>query len=275
MTRLSKASRWAIFIALVGVAVPTRAHTEEAQWYGLAATGKPKRIVSLTPSTTEILFAIGAGPRVVAVTRYCDYPPETARLPKLGGVMDLNLEAVLAAKPDLVVAIKSSSVEQTFRRLGELGLSVLVVPSDTLADFAPAVSAIAAATGDTDRGREVISGFDAALGEVRRSAAKEKPLRTLILVADHPLVAAGKGSFIDGAVATIGLVNVITQGPFPEVGREQMLEKEPHLLLDLSETGVPAVGRARSLRVKDPRLLRLTPRLPQALADLARTVRLP
>ncbi|HSI03468.1 MAG TPA: helical backbone metal receptor [Myxococcota bacterium] len=264
-----------ILIALLGFAVPTRAHTEGPRWYGPPAKDKPARIVSLTPSTTEILFAIGAGSRVVAVTRYCDYPPEVAKLGKLGGVLDLNVEAVLAAKPDLVVAIRSNSVEQAFERLGQLGLSVLVVPSDTLVDLAPAVSAIAEATGDTQRGRDVIEGFDKALAEVKQRAAKEKPLRTLILVADRPLVAAGKGSFIDGAVATIGLANVITQGPFPEVGREEMLKKNPELLLDLTETGVPAVGQARLVRLKDPRLLRLTPRLPQALADLARTIRLP
>ena len=275
MTRVSKASRWVILIALLGFAVPTRAHTEGPRWYGPPAKDKPVRIVSLTPSTTEILFAIGAGSRVVAVTRYCDYPPEVAKLGKLGGVLDLNVEAVLAAKPDLVVAIRSNSVEQAFERLGQLGLSVLVVPSDTLVDLAPAVSAIAEATGDTQRGRDVIEGFDKALAEVKQRAAKEKPLRTLILVADRPLVAAGKGSFIDGAVATIGLANVITQGPFPEVGREEMLKKNPELLLDLTETGVPAVGQARLVRLKDPRLLRLTPRLPQALADLARTIRLP
>jgi iron complex transport system substrate-binding protein len=189
--------------------------------------------------------------------------------------MDLNVEAVLAAKPDLVVAIKSNSVEQTFERLGQLGLSVLVVPSDTLEDFAPAVSAIAAATGDRQRGTDVTRIFGKTLAEVKERAAKERLLRTLILVADRPLVAAGKGSFIDGAVATIGLANVITQGPFPEVGREEMLKRGPELLLDLTETGIPPVGQARLIRLKDPRLLRLTPRLPQALADLARIVRLP
>ncbi len=245
------------------------------RWYGLPVATKPRRIVSLAPSTTEVLFALGAGPRVVAVTRYCDYPPEVTALPRLGGVMDLSLEAVVAAKPDLVVAIRSTSSEATFARLGELGLPVLVVPSDTLTDFSPAVSAIAEAIGDIERGREVTRAFDAALTAVRSRAALEKPLRTLILVAERPLVAAGKGSFIDGAVASLGLINVIAQGPFPEVGREEMLKQDPELLLDLTETGVSPVGRARLLRLKDPRLLRLTPRLPQALADLARTVRLP
>jgi iron complex transport system substrate-binding protein len=270
---VGKASRWAIVIALL--ALPARAHTAGPRWYGPRPAAKPARIVSLAPSTTEILFAIGAGPRVVAVTRYCDYPAEVAKLPRLGGVVDLNVEAVLATKPDLIVAIKSNSVEQTFERLGQLGLAVLVVPSDSLTDFTPAVSAIAAATSETRGGREVIAAFDAALERVKAGAAKEKPLRTLILVAVRPLVAAGNGSFIDGAVKTIGLVNVIAQGPFPEVGREQMLEKNPELLLDLTETGVAPVGQARLVRSKDPRLLRLTPRLPQALTDLARTVRLP
>ena len=275
VSRVGKASRWAIVIALVGVAAPTRAHTDGPRWYGPKLERKPSRIVSLAPSTTEMLFALGAGPRVVAVTRYCDYPPEVATLAKLGGVLDLNLESVLAARPDLVVAIRSNSVEQVFERLGRLGLSVLVVPSDTLADFAPAVSAIAQATGGGPRGVELTATFDAALADLRRGAAKEKPLRTLILVAERPLVAAGRGSFIDGAVGLLGLTNVIRQGPFPEVGREEMAKSNPELLLDLTETGVTRVGQARVVRSKDPRLLRLTPRLPEALADLARTVRLP
>ncbi len=218
---------------------------------------------------------MGAGPRVVAVTRYCDYPPEVKALPRMGGVMDLNVEAVLAAKPDLVVAIKTAEADPSLRRLGELGLSVLVVPSDRLSDFAPAVSAIAEAVGEPARGQEVVSAFDGGLKRVRDQAAKDKPLRTLIVVAERPIVAAGAGSFIDGAVANIGLVNVVSEGPFPEIGREDMLKRNPELVIDLTETGLPAVGKARVLRSKDPRLLRLSPRLPQALADLARTVRLP
>lgn len=259
-----KVSRWVIVIMALLFALPTPAHSQG-----------PSRIVSLTPSTTEVLFALGAGPRVVAVTRYCDYPPETARLPKLGGVMDLNLEAVLALRPDLVVAIKTSSEAKALQRLTELGIRVLVVPSDSLTDFSPAVSAIAAAVGAVERGKEVVDAFDRDLRALKNASAKEKPLRTLILVDARPLVAAGRGSFIDGAVANIGLVNVVAEGPFPEIGREEMLRKNPELILDFSEGGATAVAGARLVRLKDPRLLRLTPRLPQALTDLARLVRLP
>lgn len=277
---MSKASRWLIVIGCVvmasgGHAAPTPAPSAGPQWFGLPVSAKPARIVSLAPSTTEILFAVGAGPRVVAVTRYCDYPPEVKTLPRMGGVMDLNLEAVLAMKPDLVVAIKTAAAEPALRRLGEMGLPVLVVPSDQLRDLSPAVSAIAEAVGEPARGREVVATFDDDLKRVRDQAASQKALRTLIVIAERPIVAAGAGSFIDGAVANLGLVNVVREGPFPEIGREDMLKRNPELIIDLTETGVPTVGKARIVRSKDPRLLRLSPRLPQALADLARTVRLP
>jgi iron complex transport system substrate-binding protein len=92
---------------------------------GVDGAVAPRRIVSLAPSLTETLYALGLGARVVGVTRYCAYPPEVAELPKVGGHLDPNFEAIVSLDPDLVVVIPSSS--ENGQRLESLGIRVLEV----------------------------------------------------------------------------------------------------------------------------------------------------
>ncbi|HET6346270.1 MAG TPA: helical backbone metal receptor, partial [Myxococcota bacterium] len=100
-----------------------------------APPAPPRRIVSLAPSVTELLFALGAGDSVVGVTRYDDFPPEVNRLPKVGGFIDSDAEAVLALRPDLVVAVRTSGGRGRLDTLTRLGAQVVTVSDGSLDDL--------------------------------------------------------------------------------------------------------------------------------------------
>ncbi len=97
-------------------------------------TEYPARIVSLAPSVTEVLFALGMGERVAGVTDFCNYPPEALKKPKIGGVMNPSTEAIIALDADLVIGLPSPTQESLYHSLRQLGIKVLALPNDTIAD---------------------------------------------------------------------------------------------------------------------------------------------
>src|SRR5262249_54444823 len=131
----------------------------------------PSRIVSLNPSATELLFAIGAGDRLVGRTRWCDWPPAAARIPSVGDGFPPSVEAVLARHPDLVVAYPASVNDAALRRLRELGVSVLALRTDRLEDLAQAARRLGTSTGLSRAGDSIAAAMDSALAAARASAA--------------------------------------------------------------------------------------------------------
>ena len=218
----------ATFVILVMLLFCGTARADAPVWYGPRPHQPPQRIVSLAPSTTEVLFALGAGAQMIAVTRYCDFPPEALTLPKVGGVADLSLEGVLALKPDLVVGIAAKASERAYARLGELGVPTLEVPSDALEDYPVLVSAIAAAV--SRDGAPLIKAFADAIAALPKIA----PKRTLVVVEARPLLAAGRASFVAKALGLIGLISVADGALYPEVSREALVGMRIELVLDLA-----------------------------------------
>ncbi|MBC7793591.1 MAG: ABC transporter substrate-binding protein [Clostridia bacterium] len=249
----------ATFVILLVLLLCAAAKADEAVWYGPHPGPPPQRIVSLAPSTTEVIFALGAGSQVVAVTRYCNFPPEALKLPKVGGVADLSLEGVLALKPDLVIGIAAKASEKIYARLGELGVPTLEVPSDTLEDYPALVSAVASAV--LRDGAPLIRAFADAIANLPRIA----PTRTLVIIEARPLLAAGRASFVAKALGLIGLVSVADGALYPEVSRETLVGMRLELVLDLATPPSELLTSAPIVRIHDERLLRLSPRLPSAL----------
>src|SRR5271155_4227627 len=106
------------------------------------ANASPARIVSLVPSVTETLFALGAGPEVVGVSQYCDYPPEASKLPKVGDFIAPNLEAIVALRPALVIGIATASGQRQARALNAMGIPALMVNDDSIAEVEANISSI-------------------------------------------------------------------------------------------------------------------------------------
>lgn len=201
-----------------------------------AAWAGPGRIVSTTPSITEILFALGAGDRVVGVTSFCHFPPETARIAKIGSYMQLNLEAIVATRPDLVFVEKSPL--GFAERMRAMGLRVEEVNAQSAHALPEAIRAIARATGVS--GEPLIAKIQAGLDSVRRSVRGRK--RVMFVVGRSPgsldgLMVAGPQSYLDEILSIAGGENVFAsaKSSYPRVSLEEVFARKPEVIIDMGE----------------------------------------
>ncbi|MCK6480753.1 MAG: helical backbone metal receptor [Planctomycetes bacterium] len=256
------------------------------------AAGPATRVVSLAPSHTELLFALGAGPSVVGVTRFCDRPPEARTRTVLGDARSVNLETLAALRPDLVV-LNAEGVESA---LGPMRgrVRVLAVPTDTLAQLLDAVGLLGRAVGREERARDLRASMEKALAAARARNAGRPTTRVLLVVQQEPFFVAGGGSYVHSLLEALGCGNAAADfpDPWPTLSAEAILGRAPDVVLDaaLGSTGrggtdaevrrwweerfphLPAVkaGRVRALR--DEAVLRPGPDLEGALRALEEAV---
>ena len=222
-----------------------------------AATSQPpQRIVSLTPSTTEILFAVGAGSQLVGRDSFSDYPAQTADIPDLGGGLGgLNMELIVAAEPDLVLASPIIPPEQ-LADLENVGLNVEVVQNPTSFDelFAN-LQSVAALTGHAAQGEALVTALKGRVEAVAAqvSQASQKPLVYYELDATDPSApyTSGPGTFVDLLIGSAGGVNFGAElsGEWVQVSVEELLARQPDVIVlgDYTYGGVtPEQVRARA-----------------------------
>jgi iron complex transport system substrate-binding protein len=174
----------------------------------LPAGTLPQRVVSLSPAVTETLFALGVSDRVVGVTRYCDRPIEATTRPSVGGYVDASLEAIVALRPDLVVAQPSFGQRALLDRLRGLGIAVYVVFADTLEEADGLILGLGALFGKDVAARALVERQRAIVSMPIAS----RPLRVVVVVGTDPLVVAGAGSFANEGVVHSGVVSAIQAG---------------------------------------------------------------
>jgi iron complex transport system substrate-binding protein len=207
-----------------------------------AAGGPPAgatRIVSLAPSLTEIAFELGLGDRVVAVTRYCTYPPEARSKPQIGGYYDPSYEAVMAAKPDLVLTLTEH--EETRRELAKLGLRTLTADHFTVRGVLDSIVAIGAACGCPERAAALRDGLEARIRDVgRRTAGRPKP-RVLLSIGRmggdaslNRITVCGRNKYFEELLALAGGTNAFEGDlEFPSLSAEGVLQANPDVVIEL------------------------------------------
>jgi ABC-type Fe3+-hydroxamate transport system substrate-binding protein len=208
----------------------------------------PRRLLPLAPSAAEIAYALGLGDRVVGVGDFVTWPPEWADKPRLGDLFHPQLERIAALHADLAILLPS---EQTLRaRLEALGVPVLVVPSETLADFEVAVRAVARRCGVEAAGESLLAGWRAALAP----DPLPRPLAAVVVVGREPgrvadLVVAGPGTFLDELLARLGVANAFHDAPvrYPQVSAEQVVLRRPGAIVELQPLAIPET-RIEALR---------------------------
>jgi iron complex transport system substrate-binding protein len=242
----------------------------------------PQRIISLAPSVTETLFALGLGDRIVGVTSYCDYPPEAGRKEPIGDTLRPNLEKIVALKPDLVIASTASQLEQFVRRLDELGIPIYVTNPRGIDDVLASIARIGEITGARARAVELTHSLRARIDATeRRVATLEKP-KVLFLLGAEPLITAGATSFVTDLIRRAGGKSISDDAPgdYPQYSLETAIAKRPEVIfLQAGESALPsrlkqtpAAESGRVYRLNDDLLLRPGPRIVEGLEQMAEKI---
>ena len=193
----------------------------------------PTRIVSLSPATTEILFTLGAGPRLVGRSKYDLWPDSAKLVQSLGNGMQPNVEAVLGVRPDLVVLYASQDNRAAADRLRALGVSTVAMRQDHIADFRRVVTLLGRILNDSARAQTVIDSVYRTMDRVKAATSGASRPKVFWHIWDAPLITVGSGSFMDELVNIAGGRNVyadITK-PSGQIALEDVARRDPDFIL--------------------------------------------
>ena len=256
----------------------------------LSTTNSPERIVSLAPNLTEILFALGLGEKIVAVSSDSNYPPQAAKKRKTGTFWQPNIEAIIASKPDLVITLGFEQQKAVADSLNRLGYQVLSLEMEKIDELLEAIQKIGAATGYERNAEELISNIRNQMENIQSKLISTNKVKTLWVVQVEPLRIAGRETFVNELLELAGGENAI--GPtiqhYPQIGTEGLFACNPEVIFQSAmEAGnldkqqkvaeifwskwvnLPAVKNNRIYVVKPDTTLRLGPRLCQGIKLIA------
>jgi len=240
------------------------------------------RVVSTSASTTEALFAIGAGSKVVGRSRYCDYPPEALSLPSIGGYTDPSLEAILGLRPDLVVGARGPIGQGLVRTLEDRGIATWFPETESLEQILTMIEGLGTRTGLD--GTKVTAAMRARKVAIETSLANRARPRVLLVFEKKPISVAGPGSFPDEMLRLAGGTNALSQGQrYATISLEKVLALDPDVVLDAEMGAAPtpfdatwaalrAIREQHVVRVADERVLRPGPRVLDGVATIARAL---
>ena len=254
----------------------------------------PARIVSMAPNLTELLFALGLGKRIVGVTQDSDYPPAALTKAKVGTFWQPNIEAVIATKPDLVVALAFEQQRDLARRLKRIGYACLAVEIERIDDLFGAIVAIGQAADARAQAQELSNKMQAAIQRLQTAAAGQPKVKVLWVVQREPLRVAGRDTFVNEMIELAGGENAIgpTLHKYPPIGAEEVVAAKPQVIIEpamlpgaLDEqrrqavsywgryANLPAVVDGRIHVIDGDSVSRLGPRLPVGIAEIAQCLR--
>lgn len=247
----------------------------------------PKRIVSLAPSMTEILFALGLGDQIVGVTSYCDHPEAAKTKSKIGGMSNPSLETVISLKPDLVVMTTDGNPKEFEERLHALKIKTYVFTARRIAELPNGYREMGAFLHVSDKAEQLAHGIESMLHNAAfrnpHSALRKK---VLFIVWPDPLIVAGPGTAMDDAITMLGQENIAKDAvsTYPKYSLEEVIRRAPDVLVIGKATGmdiravskgilqrlasVPAVKNNAVCYVSD-NLFRLGPRVVPGIQELA------
>ncbi len=252
------------------------------------------RIVSMAPNLTEILFALGLDDKIIGVTLGSDYPPEATKKPKIGNFWQPNIEAVIAAKPDLVITLEFDQQKTMAERLNRIGYNCLTLRIEKVNDLYAAIKKIGAAVGKQHQANEIVSDITKKLDKLQILVNKNDKVRVLWVIQREPLRVAGRDTFVNEMIELAGGENAIgpTVHKYPPIGAEQIIACRADVIIepamvqkDLTEQqdralqywnrfkNVPAVTNKRVYIIRGNTVSRLGPRLYEGTEIIARCLR--
>ncbi len=246
----------------------------------------PERIISLAPNVTEILFAIGLGDRLTGVTQFCDYPEEAMKKPKVGGMSNPSLEAVISLKPDIVVLTTDGNPKEFEERLRSLKIRTFVFRARRLAELPAGIRELGAVLGVPDKASALAKKIEDALtGASLHQQQFSDRKKILFVIWPEPLIVAGRGTVIDDVIALFGHENVAAQAKtsYPKYSMEEVLRQSPDIVFigkghteirEMSEGFLnkialaPAVKKGKVFFLSD-NLYRMGPRILMGIEEMA------
>jgi iron complex transport system substrate-binding protein len=258
----------------------------------------PERIISLAPNITEILFALNLGSRVVGVTSFCDFPDDAKHMPKIGGMSNPSLEAVVSLKPDMVVLTTDGNPKAFEERLNSLKIRTYVFRARTLSELPQGIRDMGCALGTRQTADHLAERLEVSL---KKAAAMGRGIqetgqgpsphmwgkkKILFIVWPEPLIAAGPGTIADDAIALLGHINIaaVSGIAYPKYSVEEIMRERPdiifigkgHTQIRRASAGllkkissVPAVLEEKVFFLSD-RLYRLGPRVVEGIEEMSR-----
>ncbi len=268
---------------------PARVIVRDSLGHDVALGSSPRRIVSLVPSATEILFAIGADDRLVGVTDFCDFPPAARKKRSVGGMIDPSLEAIVALHPDLVIATRDGNREETVTQLERLRIPTFLVEAHRVADVATIIGALAELTDHRAGGASVTSGLEKRLAAVRNTVAPWPRPRVLYVVWPDPVMVPGRDALVTELIRVAGGDSVSATEPqsYPQFSIEAAVARHPDLVVFANHgagstampterwerlTRLPTLHGARIVSVDGNLLHRYGPRIADGVEMLARSL---
>jgi iron complex transport system substrate-binding protein len=247
------------------------------------------RVVSLTPSTTEAVFALGAGDRMVGRSRFCNYPEVAQSLPQVGGYVDPNYEAILGLRPSLVVGARGPGGAAVEQKLQGYGVATFFPRTESFAEIEAMLTGLGALLHREGAATETVGRIHAQTEAVEKAVGSLPKRKVLLVFGLEPVVVAGPGGFPDEMLRHAGGVNVVTDGPaYPTIGIERVLALDPDVVLNASMAEARGTERIRSdspgwrdlravkeghvVPITDEAVLRPGPRLGDGLRTIARAV---
>jgi iron complex transport system substrate-binding protein len=243
-----------------------------------------KRVVSLAPSVTEDVFAIGAGDRLVGVTTFCNYPHEARSIAKIGDTMNPNMETIVALKPDVVLVSTASQVEAFTKTLEDNRIAVYVLDPTTLNDVFNSLERLAALLGTTDRLAKVVPDLRKRAADVELKAGSVAKSKVFVQISREPLFTIGKTAFLNDVIARAGGLSVTADvdTAFPKLSKETASALDPDVII-LSDSednqspneafkNSPAVRNGRVYKINADIISRPGPRLVDALEAIAKDI---
>jgi len=254
----------------------------------IATVPRSARIVSLAPSVTETLFAIGVGTNVVGVSQYCDYPPQVRLLPKIGSFLTPNIEEIVALKPTLMIGLLTSSDLREIHALQRMGIATLMVDDDSVTSIEVSIEKIGNAVGRTQAAGELVARIRSRIGGMEERLARVERPPVLMVVGHQPLVAVGRGTYLDELLTLAHARNIadFSNQQWPRLSLEYIVASRPEVILDgqmgtdpqapsrfwARYPSIPAVHQRRVFGYPDDPTLHPGPRVPQTLELLARLI---
>ena len=255
---------------------------------GIVFASPPGRIVSLAPSVTEILYDLGLGDQIIAVTTFCDYPPEALDKPKIGGYSNPSIESIVAMKPDLVVMIDDGNPIEIQDRLKKLDIKTYVFRAKRLKELPQGIRDLGTALGIRDRAFKRAARVENVIHKYERQARKSPPRyfrkKAIFIIQPEPLIVAGPDTVIDDALKLLGLQNIASDAtsPYPKYSIEEVIRQSPDIIFmgqgpmtrKISKGLIRRLGSLEAIKKErvyytSESLYRLTPKVISGIEEIA------